>query len=562
MCETSVPHETRHGRGRAQRSAQTRGRGAARAAHQLLSPKNYYQLYMQVLDELRHLEMHVEELQASGTSIRSLYERVQSSGNVLPRLYLLVTVGSVYIKSKQAPAREVLTDLVEMTKGVQHPLRGLFLRHYLSITVKDKLPDVGSPYEGTGGSVDDAIAFLLLNLRETNRLWIRLQSQKANHGSKDKATLEKARQELRLLVGTSLVRLSQMEGMTASVYTTQVFPQVLEIVVGCKDKLAQEYLMECVIQVFPDEFHLQNLPALLRTMEDLQLSVDTAAILLTLLDRLIKFHDTGANPSLLKRLSSLSVVPPVEKKDDPNTENDVFSHIMANVEKQVKMLNHALVSKSEQDRMSMFSLLVAMTRFATLPCFAEQTVMYARQVVDATFTCLQQGDSKPEAAHHQHVREILLTLFKSLPVDQLRLLGAAALAKLTKTLPWSTTRKALMLEWINILVKRRQRVTSAADAEFLLEMLAPVIRDDPSDTSPGDVSSFTSASFAMEQLELGKLLQLLSSPENLDAQFEILGVARRAFGQGGVYRIRFTLVPLIFSSLSSGTRPIHSVSRW
>ncbi|GLD96808.1 hypothetical protein PINS_up005491 [Pythium insidiosum] len=383
----------------------------------LLSPKNYYQLYMQVLDELRHLEMHVEELQASGTSIRSLYERVQSSGNVLPRLYLLVTVGSVYIKSKQAPAREVLTDLVEMTKGVQHPLRGLFLRHYLSITVKDKLPDVGSPYEGTGGSVDDAIAFLLLNLRETNRLWIRLQSQKANHGSKDKATLEKERQELRLLVGTSLVRLSQMEGMTASVYTTQVFPQVLEIVVGCKDKLAQEYLMECVIQVFPDEFHLQNLPALLRTMEDLTLSVDTAAILLTLLDRLIKFHDTGANPSLLKRLSSLSVVPPVEKKDDPNTENDVFSHIMANVEKQVKMLNHALVSKSEQDRMSMFSLLVAMTRFATLPCFAEQTVMYARQVVDATFTCLQQGDSKPEAAHHQHVREILLTLFKSLPVD-------------------------------------------------------------------------------------------------------------------------------------------------
>ncbi|GLD96807.1 hypothetical protein PINS_up005490 [Pythium insidiosum] len=117
-----------------------------------------------------------------------------------------------------------------------------------------------------------------------------------------------------------------------------------------------------------------------------------------------------------------------------------------------------------------------------------------------------------------------------------------------------------MLEWINILVKRRQRVTSAADAEFLLEMLAPVIRDDPSDTSPGDVSSFTSASFAMEQLELGKLLQLLSSPENLDAQFEILGVARRAFGQGGVYRIRFTLVPLIFSSLRLA-RDLYTASR-
>lgn len=41
---------------------------------------------MQVLDELRHLESYVEDLHKAGTSIRSLYERVQSSGNVLPRL--------------------------------------------------------------------------------------------------------------------------------------------------------------------------------------------------------------------------------------------------------------------------------------------------------------------------------------------------------------------------------------------------------------------------------------------------------------------------------------------
>lgn len=41
---------------------------------------------MQVLDELRHLESYFEELHRSGTSVRSLYERVQSSGNVLPRL--------------------------------------------------------------------------------------------------------------------------------------------------------------------------------------------------------------------------------------------------------------------------------------------------------------------------------------------------------------------------------------------------------------------------------------------------------------------------------------------
>jgi hypothetical protein len=43
---------------------------------------------MQVLDELRHLESFFEELSRAGTPMRALYERVQSSGNVLPRLYV------------------------------------------------------------------------------------------------------------------------------------------------------------------------------------------------------------------------------------------------------------------------------------------------------------------------------------------------------------------------------------------------------------------------------------------------------------------------------------------
>lgn len=62
--------------------------------------------------------------------------------------YLLCTVGSVYIKSKEAPAKDVLKDLVEMCRAVQHPIRGLFLRSYLAQISRDKLPDIGSEYEG------------------------------------------------------------------------------------------------------------------------------------------------------------------------------------------------------------------------------------------------------------------------------------------------------------------------------------------------------------------------------------------------------------------------------
>lgn len=41
-------------------------------------------------------------------------------------------------------------------------------------------------------------------------------------------------------------------------------------VVNCKDELAQFYLMDCIIQVFPDEYHLQTLEILLSACPQLQ----------------------------------------------------------------------------------------------------------------------------------------------------------------------------------------------------------------------------------------------------------------------------------------------------
>jgi vacuolar protein sorting-associated protein 35 len=65
-----------------------------------------------------------------------------------------------------------------MTKGVQHPMRGLFLRNYLSHAARELLPDTGSEYsEGGGGTVHDSLEFIITNFSETNRLWVRMQSQ-------------------------------------------------------------------------------------------------------------------------------------------------------------------------------------------------------------------------------------------------------------------------------------------------------------------------------------------------------------------------------------------------
>ena len=113
------------------------------------------------------------------------------------------------------------------------------------------------------GTVHDSISFIQHNFSEMNKLWVRMQHQ--GH-TKEKDRREKERLELRILVGTNLVRLSQLEAVDKSLYLKSVLPNILEQVVKCRDAIAQEYLMECIIQVFPDEFHLESLNPYLKVI--------------------------------------------------------------------------------------------------------------------------------------------------------------------------------------------------------------------------------------------------------------------------------------------------------
>ena len=157
----------------------------------LLSPKNYYELYIFIADEMRHLESYFHDEWKRGRRMVELYELVQHAGNIVPRLFLLICVGSVYVRSKEVSARDILKDLVEMCRGVQHPMRGLFLRNFLLQAAKDKLPDIGSDY---GDNVADSVDFLMLNFSEMNKLWVRMQHQGP---VRDRERREKERLDLR-----------------------------------------------------------------------------------------------------------------------------------------------------------------------------------------------------------------------------------------------------------------------------------------------------------------------------------------------------------------------------
>lgn len=151
------------------------------------------------------------------------------------------------------------------------------------------------------GNLQDSIAFVLTNFIEMNKLWVRLQHQ--GH-SREREKREMERRELRILVGTNLVRLSALDGVDLDMYQRTILPSILEQVVNCKDVIAQEYLMEVVIQVFPDEFHLYSLGPFLSATAQLQPTVNIKQIVIALIDRLAAYAAREAeseNPEETKK---------------------------------------------------------------------------------------------------------------------------------------------------------------------------------------------------------------------------------------------------------------------
>lgn len=261
----------------------------------LLTPRNYYHLYSIIFDEMQYLEQFFKEEYRRGRKMKYLYDSVQQASSIIPRLYLLITVGSVFIETQQVPATEVIFDLLQMVKGVQNPMRGLFIRYYLLKMIKDKLPDVGNEYESSNSTMDDTVKFIIQNLEEMNRLWIRLS---IGYTGNERLIKEKERNELKVLVGENIIRLASLNGLTIEIYKNEVLPKLIDILLGTKDhlkdQLSQQYLMECIIHAFPDDFNIQCMGTILDTCTKLVPTVDVKLLFINLMEKLAKFvGDTG-----------------------------------------------------------------------------------------------------------------------------------------------------------------------------------------------------------------------------------------------------------------------------
>ncbi|XP_058967807.2 vacuolar protein sorting-associated protein 35-like [Pocillopora verrucosa] len=483
----------------------------------MLSPKSYYELYMAISDELRHLELFLVDEFQKGRKVADLYELVQYAGNIVPRLYLLITVGAVYIKANEASRRDILKDLVEMCRGVQHPLRGLFLRNYLLQSTRNMLPDTGeeepvADSEHQDGTVKDSISFVLLNFAEMNKLWVRIQHQ--GH-TRDREKRERERQELRILVGTNLVRLSQLDGVNVDTYKKNVLPGVFEQIVSCRDPIAQEYLMECVIQVFPDEFHLRTLSSFLHACADLHERVNIKNIIISLIDRLALFanREDGGIPSDLRLF-------------------DVMSEQVSSV----------VQARGEMPTEDIVSLQVSLINLA-LKCYPER-VDYVDKVLQYTSEIFSKLDISHMDKNNAVSKE--LTRLLKIPVDSYRniltLLQLEYFAPLFKYFDFSS-RKEMSLYVITNAVESAITIPTQEQVDSVLNLVSTLVCDQEDQPSEQDDPE----DFIEEQSLMGKFVTLLRG-DSPDQQYLILNAARKHFGSGGEKRIKFTLPPIVFSA--------------
>ena len=131
-----------------------------------------------------------------------------------------------------------------------------------------------------------SLKFLIQNLDEMNRLWIRISSDVIGN---EKILRDKERVELKILVGESINRLSSLEGLTIEIYEKDVLPKLVQIILESNDILSQQYLMECIIHAFSDSYNIKCIELILNTLSRLLPGVDIKGLFISLMEKLAKF---------------------------------------------------------------------------------------------------------------------------------------------------------------------------------------------------------------------------------------------------------------------------------
>ena len=498
-----------------------------------LSPSNYYQLFLSIFDEMQYIFNYFREEARRGRRMKDLYDTVQQCENIIPRLFLLICVASAYIETGQTNATDIIFDLFNLIKGVQNPLRGLFCRYFFLKMIKDRLPDKGNEYEKPGASPDDTVKFILNNLEEMNGLWIRITNNNSIISGEDDNTdiisSLKEREQLKILIGENITRLSSLNCVNVEVYQKKVLPKIIEILLESKDSLSQQYLLECVVHAFPDEHNIACMNMLLDTCSKLQSNVDVKSIFISLMQKLAKYVENSKE--------EINIIDSTQK---------IFSVVKGNIN---KIMNE---SNTSMDVNKLIELQVAFLNFTIKCCPEKERLDSVNNILIDCVNLLSKN--KTEIISNDTIK--LIGRLLAVPLESnMSIFSMGTFPELMRYLDYAS-RATLSLRIIDSLVNSSSTVKldNSERVSALMDFIRPLLEDSP------DAGEYDQYQFEYEQASVCKLLFIIhtNDPQNM---YDILNVLKNTFIKGGIKRQKFTLAALVNAYITLGYKISYALNK-
>ena len=497
-----------------------------------LSPTKYYQLFLSIFDEMQYIFNYFREEARRGRRMKDLYDTVQQCENIIPRLFLLICVASSYIETGQTNATDIIFDLFNLIKGVQNPLRGLFCRYFFLKMIKDRLPDKGNEYEKPGASPDDTVKFILNNLEEMNGLWIRITKNNSVIGGEedtDIASSLKEREQLKILIGENITRLSSLNCVNVELYQKKVLPKIIEILLESKDALSQQYLLECVVHAFPDEHNIACMNMLLDTCSKLQSNVDIKSIFISLMQKLAKYVENSK-----------------DEKNIIDSTQKIFSIVKGNIN---KIMNE---SNTNMDVNKLIELQVAFLNFTIKCCPEKERLDSVNNILVDCVNLLSKN--KTEIISNDTIK--LIGRLLSVPLESnMSIFSMGTFPELMRYLDYAS-RATLSLRIIDSLVSESSTVKldNSERVSSLMDFIRPLLEDSP------DAGEYDQYQFEYEQASVCKLLFIITTndPQNM---YDILNVLKNTFIKGGTKRQKFTLAALVNAYLTLAYKISYALNK-
>ena len=468
-----------------------------------LNPKYYNRLYNEVYDEMQFIQNFIKNSTYSGRKPKRLYEAAQQASFLIPRLFLQIVTGVVYIETEPRMCCDIMFDLIQMIKGVQHPIRGFFTRYFLLKTIKDVLPDKGNKYESSNISFEDSLSFLFENLEEMNTLWIRIASD-AKHLNQPIQVTNKERLDVKHLLGENIIKIASMKGMTFDIYTKVVLPRMKDIIINCKDSISQHFLLECLVTSFPIKYLLMSIEKIVDIIAQMVNEVDTKSLYILIMDKLLKYIK--------------------EEKISIDLSTSIYSIIRTNV-------NSAIEKGGEKAKM--IELFLSYMKFTLHYCPVNEIMNAIHHILICCLSTLTKNDVKLPKEGLKNLNAILVSLFEA----KIKMFHLEEFPKIMFNLNYNQ-RSALSLLIIDYIIKGIETLDTKEKLLHVISLIRTLIEDSP------DADEFDEYQFEYEQSNVGRMIYMIKE-KNPYQLFNLYVEMSKILAKGGFKRQRYTLPCLV-----------------